>query len=279
MNQMGYNSISLTHYCATVAKILAIDPPINAETPVDWVCEVMKNLSKEGFDRVLIHNPDAVGMWLYEKHPEAFAPVLKHTQITIPFRSPMPSVTPVCFATMYTGAEPKTHGIQEYEKPVIQIDTLFDAVIRAGKKVAIVSSQNASMSKLFLERGIDLYKCDSEAQIVAKAQELILKDIYDVMCVYTHMYDTENHKHGPEAKESMNALYNQGCFFDMLVSCVKRNWTQHNTLVAFSPDHGVHELLPPVLDDKGKLRKGDHGSDSPLDLNTLHYMGAVLRSE
>ena len=42
-------------------------------------------------------------------------------------------VTPVCFGTMYTGAQPAVHGIQKYEKPVIQIDTIFDALIRAGK--------------------------------------------------------------------------------------------------------------------------------------------------
>ncbi len=35
--------------------------------------------------------------------------------------------------TMYTGAQPAVHGITAYAKPVIKIDTIFDALIRAGK--------------------------------------------------------------------------------------------------------------------------------------------------
>ena len=274
-----YNSNSLTRFCATVCKAIGIEPPACAEPGLDWVSEALTDLCKEGFDRVMIHNPDAVGMWLQEKYPDSVTPVLKHTHITVPFKSPMPSVTPVCFGTMYTGAAPAVHGIQKYEKPIIQIDTFFEAAIRAGKKVAIVSTQNASMSCIFQEKGIDIYKLDNEAQIMAKAQELIIEDKYDVLCVYTYMYDTLDHRHGPEAKESLNALYEQGIFFDTLVSCVKRNWKQHNTLISFSPDHGVHLAEEGTLNTKGKPVKGYHGSDSPLDLNILHYFGAVLRSE
>ena len=275
-----YNSNSLTRFCATVCKAIGIEAPACAEPGIDWVSEALTDLCKEGFDRVLIHNPDAVGQWLYEKYPDAFAPVLKHTNITIPFRSPMPSVTPVCFGTMYTGAAPAVHGIQKYEKPIIQIDTFFDALARAGKKVAIVSTPSASMSNIFLEKGVDIYNFDTEAEIVAKAQELILEDKYDVLCVYTYMYDTLDHKCGPEAKESLNALYEQGIFFDTLVSCVKRNWKQHNTLISFSPDHGVHEVTDGSAGlFRGVPKLGTHGSDSPLDLNILHYLGVVRRSD
>jgi len=274
-----YNSNSLTRFCATVCNAIGIEPPACAEPGLDWVSEALTDLCKEGFDRVLIHNSDAVGMWLQEKYPDSATPIRKHTHITVPFKSPMPSVTPVCFGTMYTGAAPAVHGIQKYEKPIIQIDTFFDALARAGKKVAIVSTQNASMSCIFLEKGVDLYKMDNEAQIVAKAQELILEDKYDVLCVYTYMYDTLDHRHGPEAAESLNALYEQGIFFDTLASCVKRNWKQHNTLISFSPDHGVHLAEEGTLNTKGKPVKGYHGSDSPLDLNILHYFGVVQRSE
>jgi len=276
-----YNSNSLTRFCATICKAIGIDSPACAEPAIDWVSEALGDLCKEGFDRVLIHNPDAVGQFLYEKYPDAFEPVLKHTHITVPFKTVMPSVTPVCFGTMYTGAMPAVHGIQKYEKPIIQIDTFFDALIRAGKKVAIVSTQNASMSKIFLEKGVDLYKFDTEPEIVAKAQELIIEDKYDVLCIYTYTYDSLDHRYGPEARESLNALYNQGIFFDTLVSCVKRNWKQHNTLISFSPDHGAHEVIDGSagLHKCGEPKKGTHGTDLPQDLNILHYLGVVLRSE
>ena len=136
----AYNKFSLTHYAATVCKLMGIEAPACADEPLDWACDILSDLCKEGFDRVLIHNPDAVGMWLYQAYPDAFEPVLKHTQLTVPFKTVMPSVTPVCFGTMYTGAEPAVHGIQSYTKPVIKIDTFFDAVLRAGKKVAILAT-------------------------------------------------------------------------------------------------------------------------------------------
>jgi predicted AlkP superfamily pyrophosphatase or phosphodiesterase len=64
-----------------------------------------------------------------------FAEIKQKMDVEIPFSTVMPSVTPVCFGTMYTGAQPQVHGIQAYVKPVITIDTIFDAFIRNGKKL------------------------------------------------------------------------------------------------------------------------------------------------
>lgn len=277
----AYNKISLTRYTATVCRLMGIEPPACAGPPIDWACDLLSDLCKDGFDRVLIHNPDAVGMWLAQAYPDAFEPVLKHTHLTIPFRSPMPSVTPVCFGTMYTGAEPAVHGIQAYTKPIIRIETFFDAVLKAGKKVAIVATENCSMGKIFLERDIAFYYVSKEGEALEKAQQLIAEDAYDVICVYTFLYDTHDHKYGPEDPISLNSLYRQGQIFDALVASVKRNWKQHNTLVAFSPDHGVHEVVPygSELNSKGNPIRGNHGSDRPQDLNILHYFGVVRRSD
>ena len=98
----------------------------------------------------------------------------------------MPSVTPVCFGTMYTGAQPSVHGIQKYEKPVITIDTLFDALLRAGKKVALITYGKCSLSKIFLERNIDYYHFDEGgiASVNAKAMEVILNDKHDFIVIY-----------------------------------------------------------------------------------------------
>ncbi len=273
----SYNSISLTRFAATICRSMGIEPPECAEPALDWVCNALDDICKEGFDRVLIHNPDAVGMWLAKKHPDAFDPVLKHTHLTIPFRSPMPSVTPVCFATMYTGAAPEIHGIQAYVKPIVPIDTFFEAVVRAGKKVAILAMESVSMSRIFIGKGADIYNCSCEGAIVAKAKELMLKDEYDVLCVYTYSFDSMNHKYGPDAKETVEALYDQGIYFDSLVSAVKRNWKQHNTLVTFSTDHGVHTAEEGDVNSKGLPVKGTHGSKRPADLNILHYIGVVHR--
>ena len=56
--------------------------------------------------------------------------MIERTDLEVRYETVMPSVTPVCFGTMYTGAQPEVHGIRRYEKPVIKIDTIFDVLIR-----------------------------------------------------------------------------------------------------------------------------------------------------
>ena len=100
-------------------------------------------------------------------------------ELALPLETVMPSVTPVCFGSLYTGAQPAVHGIQKYEKPVIRIDTLFDALIRAGKKPCIISHGDASMSRIFLERDMDYFILPSTPAVNAKAAEVILADKYE----------------------------------------------------------------------------------------------------
>lgn len=272
-----YNKISLTQFVATVCKIIGIEKPQGADKPMDWVCDVMDDMCKEGYDRVLIHNPDAMGMFLYQEFPDMFEPVLKHTQLTVPFQTVMPSVTPVCFATMFTGVLPEVHGIQAYEKPVLTVDTFFDALVRAGKKVAIVATIHSSMSKIFDKGNFDIFVENTEANVVEKAQELIIEDQYDVLCVYTIGYDNREHYCGPHTPKALAAAYRECGIFDQLVSLVKRNWTNHNTLLTFSPDHGCHE--EESFNSRGVPVHGKHGSDRAVDINILHYFGVVRRTK
>lgn len=270
------NKISLTHFASTVADILGIGRPVLADAPVQWAVEAMGDICKEKYDRAFIMNPDCCAQWLFEKYPDALFPVLRNTQVTIPFRTVMPSVTPVCFATMYTGVLPVIHGIQKYEKPVVKVDSLFDSWFRAGKKVALIVTPQCSMSLIFKDRNMDMFVVSCEGEGVEKARELIVADNHDVVILYTINYDTKDHKFGPEARESIAALYQQGAEFDMLVSDIRRFWKKHNTFISFSTDHGCHACEPSKYN---KYHLGDHGTASPLDLNILHFMGAVLKAD
>ena len=138
----------------------------------------------EKADRVFMYNPDAIAQWIYAKYPQFFNLVKSHSELELPLLSVMPSVTPVCFGTMYTGAQPSVHGIQKYEKPVIKIDTFFDALIRAGKKVVILASKDSSLANIYLERDMDYYRLENTSQVNAKAAELMLKDEHDVYVVH-----------------------------------------------------------------------------------------------
>ena len=266
MNETVLNSYSLTTVAAAITEALGAEKPAMADEANPALKALLKNSGIEKFDRVLMYNPDAIALWLYQKYTEYYLPVQKHTSLTLPLQSVMPSVTPVCFGTMYTGALPEVHGIKSYTKPVIQIDTVFDALIRAGKKPAIVSTANDSISMIFLEREMDYYIYPTVEEVHQKALELVAEDRYDLVVVYNASYDSTMHRNAPEGEASLNALKDNMKKFDELAEAVKMYWKDHNTLIGFAPDHGCHEI-------DGGL--GSHGLDMPEDLNILHFYGIV----
>ena len=179
------NPTSLDTLCAALCYAIDIEPPKHAAAPNEALVRfVDEAFGGQKCDRLFMYNPDAVAQWLFEKYEYLFQEVMDRSQLQLPLRSPMPPVTPVCFGTMYTGAQPEVHGILKYEKPVITIDTLFDALLRAGKKPAIVSTAGDSLSRIFLEREMDYFIYDTVEQVNAKAAELILRDEHDFILVY-----------------------------------------------------------------------------------------------
>lgn len=169
-----------------------------------------------------------------------------------------------CFRSM-EGIQPEVHGIKAYVKPVIATDTIFDAMIRAGKKCAIVSTARDSLSKIFLEREMDYYIYETVEEVDAKAAELIIEDKYDFMVVYNKDYDSKMHKFGPEGIEALAELRSNSEDFAMFDVMIQRYWKEHNVLVGFAMDHGCHEI------DGGA---GSHGLDMPEDLNIVHFYKA-----
>ena len=134
-----YNSLPITGIAKTITDIMGIDAPKQAEQSTDIICNSAKAFfGDKNIDRVFMYNPDAIALWIFQKHTALFEKAFLQSNIQIPMLSVMPSVTPVCFASMYTGTMPDIHGIQTYEKPILRTDTVFDALIRAGMKPAIV---------------------------------------------------------------------------------------------------------------------------------------------
>ena len=257
-----YCPMKLTGAAAALTEAQGVPAPHAAAQAL----EALTTLCTGGVDRILMYNPDAVALWLFEKYTDLFLPVLRHIRLTLPLRTVMPSVTPVCFGTMYTGAEPSVHGIQSYTKPVIRTDTVFDALIRAGKKPCIVSTGNDSMSRIFLEREMDYYIVDTPDEANAKAAALIEEDRHDLIAVYNGNYDSAMHKFGPESREALDALRHNVRAFDTLANEVRAHWRSHRTLLAFAPDHGCHEI-------DGDC--GSHGLDMPEDMNIVHFYGIL----
>lgn len=258
-----YCPYSLTGVAAAVTAALGAEAPQCAAPPVE---PLQKLIEAEPVDRVVLYNPDAIALWLFEKYTADFLPVMTNARLTLPLQSVMPCVTPVCFATMYTGALPEVHGLKAYRKPVIKTDTVFDALLRAGKKCAIVSVENASMSKIFLERNMDYFFFETTEEVLAKAADLIRQDEYDLLCVYDPDYDDAMHHCGPEGEGAMAALRRNAAAYADLAQVIRETKNGRRTLLGFAPDHGCHEI------DGGG---GSHGLMMPEDMNIIHFYTVI----
>lgn len=265
------NLTSLDTLCASLCYALGIEPPKQAAAPNADLCSYIDSqLNGQKADRIFMYNPDAVAQWLFEKYPHFFAEVTGRTGLQLPLCTVMPSVTPVCFGTMYTGAQPAVHGIQAYAKPVITIDTIFDALLRSGKKPAILATTKCSMSMIYLERDMDYYIYDSMEKVNAKAAQLILEDKYDFIAVYNGNYDYCMHKTGPESTDALGELRTNAKAFGMFSEMIAEHWNGHNTLLGFAMDHGCHEI-------DGDC--GSHGLDTDEDLNITHFYKILPKTE
>ena len=201
-------------------------------------------------------------MWIADKYPDYIKEVVELTQVQIPLKSVMPSVTPVCFGTFYTGVQPEIHGIRKYEKPVIKTESFFDALISQGKSVAIVAETKSSMAMIFLEREMDYYHFKNIEEVNACAARLILEDKYDFIACYNGNYDTQMHRTGTESVEAIEELKKNAADFEMLLHAAEKAWAGKRCVAAFLPDHGCHDI-------DGNL--GSHGLEMPEDMDIVHF--------
>ncbi len=250
---------------ATALTLMGLPVPADAAAPNRAVLDMaQKKLGGKPVDRVVLYNPDAVALWMYQKYTDMFRNAAEHSDLGLPMYSVMPSVTPVCFASMYSGVMPAVHGIQKYEKPVLSVATLFDDMVAAGKKAAIVSTEGDSISKIFLNRSIDYFIYPTVGAVNRKAKSLLKKDEYDLIVIYNGNYDSNMHKVGPEGKKAMKALEQNMIVYGELVDMIKEYMPGHNVFYGFCPDHGCH-----LID--GDC--GSHGLDMPEDMNVIHFYG------
>jgi predicted AlkP superfamily pyrophosphatase or phosphodiesterase len=212
---------------------------------------------------VFIFCPDALGKHLWAMHREDWEPVHRHAHNVEELHAEVPSVTPVCFASMFTGAAPDEHGITKYEKPVLQCDTVFDALARTGRRVAIVAVKGSSIDTIFRNRNVDYFSEDYDPQVTARAKALIEEDSHDVVLAYLQEYDDTLHRTTPFSPDALQAMRNNIAAFDHLCGIVNQVWGRYDRAILFCPDHGGH--IDP------NTGRGTHGLPSPADLEVLHF--------
>ena len=261
-----YNRYHLKHFAATIADCMEFPLPDSYAPPIGWAADILKKRLGGLADRVVLYHADAVGMYIWQKYTQLFAPVYEHTTLTLPYASTVEPVTPVAHASMYTGLLPKGHGIRTYVRPQLICRTLYDELLDAGKKVAIVCQEDSTFVHIFAGRNMDYFEEPDAQHVQEKTLELIASDQYDVISVHTFAYDDAAHAKGPESPEALDALALEVDGFDRICKAMKAFEGKHRILYSYSPDHGQH-LIPGGT--------GDHNLLIPEDINVGHFLGTI----
>jgi hypothetical protein len=251
----------------TICSLVGVEPPKDSRALViDSVLRASEKILKgEKVERTMIYAPDAIGEGLYRDYKKQFLGVKKAAPIEVEMKSIFPTYTPVCFSSMFTGAQPEVHGIRKYEKPILSCDTLFDAFSREKMKVAIVAVKSSSIDLVFRNREIDYYTEEYDPQVEARVLDVFESKDYDLILVYHQEYDDLMHASTPRDPKALLAFMRHLKSFETLTAAFNKRYTSKNRLVAFTPDHGTH------ID--SATGKGAHGTDSPEDMDIRHFWG------
>jgi hypothetical protein len=258
---------SIAAITPTMCEVMRIAPPaLCSSAPLDAVVRAAREaFNGSATEKCLIFAPDAIGSHLFDEHPSLRERIAAAAPVAVSLRSVVPPITPVAFASMFTGAEPAEHGIRESIRPVLGCDTLFDALVRAGKRVAIVAVEGSSIDRMYRERGLDHFAEDYDPQVTARAISLLEADEHDLIVAYHQEYDDTMHRHGPFAPEAVQAARNNVESFVEIAQAFDTHWRAYNRVLAFTPDHGAH-----ANPERGG---GTHGDDIADDMEITHFFG------
>ena len=257
---------TLDSVAPTLCRIMGV-PPIKGATanPIQEVLEAATKACDGRIEKALLYAPDAIGEGLFRDFQDEFDPLIRVAPLEVPIRSMRPSYTPVCYGSMFTGMKPEEHGITKYDKPVLRCDTLFDALARAGKRVAIVAVKDSSIDTIFRERNVDYYSEAYDPEAETRALQLLKEDSHDLILVYHQGYDDTMHGSTPRSPEALASFREHLATFKMFGEAMNDAWSESDRAIAFLPDHGTH-----IDPESGK---GSHGTDSPDDMEVRHLWG------
>jgi predicted AlkP superfamily pyrophosphatase or phosphodiesterase len=244
MARTSTRRISIRRVAPTIAAAMGVKVPDGCK---------LAPLQRKRAQKVFVFAGDSV--------PERMVKFLPKTRAILgePLKavSVFPSVTPVNFASAFTGLMPRAHGIVKYERPVLKVETLFDTIAAAGKKAAICAVAGQSMDTIFRQRPIDYYGEVYDPQIIERADALLKDGRHDLVLAYNQGYDDADHATGPDTPEALAALKAYDEAFARLFATYNSTWAQHDRLCVWLTDHGCHL----------ENGKGTHGSRRPVDMH------------
>jgi hypothetical protein len=257
---------SICSITPTICDLLGFEPPAASEAEaLEEVTGGRHGPGPGAVTRCLIFSPDAIGTVLVRKYASLFLPARQYAPIEVGLRSVMPPKTPVCYASMFTGARPAVHGITKYVKRAPACETLFDVLAREDRSTAIVAVKDSSMDTIFRGAEVEQFTESYDEAVLHRSIELIEAGRHHVIVTYQQRYDDTLHRDHPESPAALDALRGHVESFIALAAAARAAWSGHCHLVTFSPDHGAH--YDPATG------TGTHGDDVPEDMEVTHFLG------
>ena len=225
----------MTCLAPTVSAILRLPAPARATgEPIPDIVKALQPAT-----RVAVVAPDALGLAILARWGAAmpFLTSLSADQ-RVTLRSVMPTITPVNFATMVTGAPPEVHGIGAITDG-FACETLF-AVVRAhGGKSAGVGQKGYTGSEL-LGRSADLWgraANNTDDEVEALALEFAAAEGPQFMIVQLGSTDDVFHQYGPSSPRVVPILRETD---DRLARMTEQLRALGYVLI-ITADHGQHD--------------------------------------
>jgi hypothetical protein len=246
---------SMMDVAPTVSALLGVKPPAAAKgSPIP---EIVQDLT--GVERVAVLAPDAFGWFAWTLWQDQM-PYLQtlHRNRSLILQSTMPSITPVNFSTMVTGADLEGHGVRTYDHD-FQCETLFDVVRAAGGRSAAVGFEGYTASKL-LARYADIdgtTERGSDDNIVESTLRIARTELPTYLIAQLGRVDDVFHQFGPSSPEVVPMLQATDARLSRLVAALK----PLGYGVIILADHGQHD----IIDDPSTTLKGGHGQDRDED--------------
>jgi predicted AlkP superfamily pyrophosphatase or phosphodiesterase len=244
----------MRYVAPTVCKILGVKLPASAEKgPLKEVVSTMGHQ-----DRLAVVVIDAFGAstWTAARTETPTFNALANRHL-LHLRSVMPTITPVNFSTMLTGAGPEAHGIRDRTEE-LSLETIFDVLRGEGRTSATaaraLSSLGILISPLADRPGIADSNLDEEVCVIAVER---LREGVDLLWVQLLDVDDAGHMHGPLSSQGIAATHRAD---DHLREIAVAAYEGEYGLIALA-DHGQHTITR----DDG-TQGGWHGTEADDDV-------------
>jgi predicted AlkP superfamily pyrophosphatase or phosphodiesterase len=238
----------------TVCGVLGVRPPGSAEAPP--FREVVDSMGEMERLAVVVIDAFGVSTWTAARLETPTFNALANRHL-LHLRSVMPTITPVNFATMLTGASPEAHMIRDRTEE-LRLETVFDVLRENGATSATAARALSSLGILispFADHpGIAESNTDDEVTTLAlealgKGVALLWVQLLDV--------DDEGHAHGPHSIRGIAAAKRAD---DHLREIAVRAQEEDYGIIVLA-DHGQHTILK-----EDGSESGTHGTYSDEDV-------------